>query len=96
MCGSNVFQSLGKLDIGSKLREKISVNDPGMKYLGYAGVNSPANAIKARLEGGQTAVSKKAEKMGASRDAKRFANSRVTGVPGHITSIAAHKARGGQ
>ncbi len=98
MCTAN-FQELmakaGKLDLGGRLSSKISKNDPITNSLGYAGVDDPVAGLTAAVSGQKTEVSQKATAMGLAAQTKRHQASRVTSTPGHVSSIAARKARAG-
>ena len=90
MCGS--IANLMNKTLASRLREKISVNDPLSRKLGYAGLADPLGDAMHRAAGTKSLTMKRAERMGerqgtAERDAayKRLVyNTR----PAHVQGIA--------
>jgi hypothetical protein len=73
MCNATFASAFNKLP-GSKLREKISVNDPISRKLGYAGLADPLGDFMHRQAGTKSQVMQRAERIGdrqatAQRDA---------------------------
>lgn len=76
----------------SRLREKIAVNDPLSKKLGYEGLADPLGEFMHKRAGTTHPLEAKQnrlrdERAQAARDVER------PGTPGHHLSIAAKKAR---
>lgn len=100
MCTGNfggIFKQMAKLNRKmphSKLREHISANDPGAKALGYEGLGDPLGEAEARFVGEKTKLQRKQIRL---RDERAIAARTAERAPqgGHITSIAAMKARRG-
>ena len=102
MCSAN-FQSmmgkLGKLDLAGRVSDYTDARDPLMKKLGYSGIFNPAEEIKHKIAGTKSSTTVKAEATGlkiagGQRDAA-YRRLLATSQPGHVTAIAARKARGG-
>lgn len=93
MCTGNFAKIFNQLP-GSKLREKIAVNDPASKALGYEGLADPLGEFMHRRAGTEHALTKKQNRL---RDERAVAarTREATPTGGHITSIAAMKARRG-
>lgn len=90
MCGA-ISNVMNKTLMG-RLREKISVNDPLSRKLGYAGLADPLGDAMHRSAGTKSLTMKRAERMGeragtANRDAaykELVYNTR----PAHVQGIA--------
>lgn len=94
MCTAAFPKLMNKLP-SAKLREKIAVNDPASKALGYEGAADPFGEAMHRWAGTEHALTKKQNRLRDQRAlAARTAEATPTG--GHITSIAAMKARRGR
>lgn len=93
MCTANITNLMNKT-ITSRLREKISTNDPLSKALGYEGLADPLGEFMHRRAGTEHALTKK---QNALRDQRAVAARTAEATPqgGHIRSIAAMKARRG-
>ena len=89
----DVFAKAGKLDLAGRISNKTDAQDPLMKSLGYSGIMNPAEEIKHKIAGTQSDVTKKSIAQGLASQTKRHQASSVTGVSGHVQSIAARKAR---
>ena len=63
MCMANFASVFNKLP-GSKLREKISVNDPISRKLGYAALADPLGDFMHRQAGTKSEGMQRAERMG--------------------------------
>lgn len=93
MCTASFANVFNKLP-GSKLREKIATKDPLSKALGYEGLADPLGEFMHRRAGTEHALTKKQNKL---RDQRALAARTAEATPqgGHVTSIAAMKARRG-
>ena len=94
MCTAT-FAKLQNKTLAARLREKIAVNDPASKALGYEGLADPFGEFMHRRAGTKHELDIKQEKL---RDRRALAARTAEATPtgGHIQSIAAYKARTGR
>ena len=91
MCTASFAGILKKMP-HNRLREKIAVNDPLSRKLGYAGLADPLGDYLHKKSGTKSLSMKRAERMGerASGPAPRRA-----GPATHVNTIAARRVSGG-